>query len=308
MARRALRDTGPAPASRCACGGGCPRCAARVGPHPEAHIDAVLNGAGRPLDAATAVELGSRFNQDFGGVRVHDDVKASASTRALRARAWTSGEHIAFAEGQYRPGTHAGRQLIAHELAHVLQDRQAPAERRLARFTMDGCEETDHEKIRAADARATAMAKKALGLLRQYRTDYPDGTHDVRVSQLLVDSFGFEGTGGFLNVVIDAFEKIHDQFVADDYQYECEDDCDDENAYVYGLWSDIHLCMNKLGSKARTVMAGVMLHEMSHYTASTDDEEYFYSGTPTTTTLHPTDAIANADGYESFAEEAYKRF
>jgi hypothetical protein len=254
-----------------------------------------------------SAELASPLGQDLGSVRVHDDALAARSAQTLGARAWASGEHVVFGAGEYQPRTRAGRQLIAHELAHVLQDRRSPGERRVARFTMDDCEESDHDKIRSADARATAMAKKAARVLRQYRRDYPDGTHDARVSQLLSDSFDFEGTGSFLDTVIDAFERIGDVFVADDYQYECEDDCDDENAYVYGFWTDIHLCMNKLGGKSDTVVAGVMLHEMSHYVVSTDDEEYFYSGTPASTTLRPTDAVGNADGYESCGEEIYKQ-
>jgi hypothetical protein len=272
-----------------------------------AQVEAVLAGSGKRLDAAAAAELGSRFRADLRQVRVHDDAPADASARALHARAWTSGEHIAFAKGEYQPGTRAGRELIAHELAHVLQARAAPGARRIARFSMDDCDGGDHEKIRNADLRATAMASKAVHVLRKYRGDAPRGIEDARVSDLLADSFGFEGSGGFLDVVLGAFEKIRDRFVADDYQYECEDDCDTENAYVYAFWTDIHLCMNKLRSKSDTVMAGVMLHEMSHYTVSTGDVEYFYSGTPATTSLHPTDGIANADGYESFAEEAYKR-
>jgi outer membrane protein OmpA-like peptidoglycan-associated protein len=66
----------------------------------------------------------SAFGRDFSHVRVHTDAPAAASARALRARAFTLGSDIAFAAGRYAPSTPAGRSLIAHELAHVVQQQQ----------------------------------------------------------------------------------------------------------------------------------------------------------------------------------------
>jgi hypothetical protein len=64
---------------------------------------------------------------DFGGVRLHTDARASESALALGARAYSAGDNIVFAHGQYNPSTHAGRELIAHELAHVVQSRAGGA-------------------------------------------------------------------------------------------------------------------------------------------------------------------------------------
>ena len=61
------------------------------------------------------------FGQDFSGVRVHTSRQAAESARALGARAYTVGSDIVFASGQYAPGIPAGDRLLAHELAHVLQ-------------------------------------------------------------------------------------------------------------------------------------------------------------------------------------------
>jgi hypothetical protein len=63
----------------------------------------------------------SAFGQDFSGVRVHTDSKAGSLSENLHARAFTVGRDIAFASGEYRPGTLIGDALIAHELAHVVQ-------------------------------------------------------------------------------------------------------------------------------------------------------------------------------------------
>jgi hypothetical protein len=61
------------------------------------------------------------FGHDFGGVRIHTDEKAARSARAVDALAYTVGRNVVFATGQYAPGTAQGRRLLAHELAHVVQ-------------------------------------------------------------------------------------------------------------------------------------------------------------------------------------------
>jgi len=80
-----------------------------------------LRDAGRPLDTATRSSFESGFGQDFSRIRVHDDAHAHDSARALDARAYAAGDHIVFGAGQYQPDTPAGRGLIAHELAHTVQ-------------------------------------------------------------------------------------------------------------------------------------------------------------------------------------------
>lgn len=66
-----------------------------------------------------------RFGADFGAVRVHADADAALAARSVRARAYTLGRDIVFGAGEYAPATQAGRHLIAHELAHVVQQRGA---------------------------------------------------------------------------------------------------------------------------------------------------------------------------------------
>ena len=87
----------------------------------------VLRGAGRPLDAAVRADMEPRFGRDFGGVRIHDGPRAAASARAVEAEAYTVGHDIAFASGRYAPETAGGRALLAHELAHVVQQGGAAA-------------------------------------------------------------------------------------------------------------------------------------------------------------------------------------
>jgi hypothetical protein len=76
---------------------------------------------GQPLDPSTRASMESKFGHSFAAVRVHDDAHAHASARALHARAYTLGNDIVFAAGQYRRDTPAGVALLAHELAHTVQ-------------------------------------------------------------------------------------------------------------------------------------------------------------------------------------------
>jgi hypothetical protein len=64
-----------------------------------------------------------RFHHDFSKVRVHTDDQAAASAHALNALAYTVGNHLVFAAGQYRSHRTEGRKLLAHELAHVVQQQ-----------------------------------------------------------------------------------------------------------------------------------------------------------------------------------------
>jgi hypothetical protein len=81
-------------------------------------VHEVLRSPGQPLDSQTRAFFEPRFGHDFSKVRVHTDTRASESTRAVNALAYTVGQDVAFASGQYAPRTDAGARLLAHELAH----------------------------------------------------------------------------------------------------------------------------------------------------------------------------------------------
>jgi hypothetical protein len=81
----------------------------------------VVRSPGQPLDPATRAFMEPRFGHQFSKVRVHTDEEAARSAAAVGAAAYTVGSHIAFAAGRHAPGSASGRQLFAHELAHVVQ-------------------------------------------------------------------------------------------------------------------------------------------------------------------------------------------
>ncbi|MCX6629085.1 MAG: DUF4157 domain-containing protein [Candidatus Solibacter sp.] len=81
-------------------------------------------GAGRTLDGSILARMESAFGSEFRGVRVHTGPEAETLARGLNARAFTSGEDIFFRQGEYQPATGEGEKLLAHELAHVVQQKQ----------------------------------------------------------------------------------------------------------------------------------------------------------------------------------------
>jgi hypothetical protein len=123
---------------KCACGthvpggGECPDCAKKrlrrssregaASPMVPRLVHDVLATPGRPLEPATRNWMEPRFGSDFSRVRVHDDGHAAESARAVGALAYAVGSHVVFDTHQYAPSTPAGRHLLAHELAHTLQD------------------------------------------------------------------------------------------------------------------------------------------------------------------------------------------
>jgi hypothetical protein len=91
--------------------------ARRSGPLPSA-------SPSRPLRSAERAWFEGRLGADFSQVRVHTGGQAAAMAGALGAKAFAAGDDIAFADGRYQPDTSSGRELLAHELAHVAQQRR----------------------------------------------------------------------------------------------------------------------------------------------------------------------------------------
>src|SRR5215210_1907161 len=151
MNARSLVKTAPKPSftpartgflqRKCACGGSpgmtgeCVECSRkrlalqrRSGSEPR-HSEVppivydVLRSPGQSLDPDARASMESRLGHDFSRVQVHTDARAVVSARAVDAQAYTVGRDIVFAAGQYAPKTTKGRRLLAHELAHVMQQR-----------------------------------------------------------------------------------------------------------------------------------------------------------------------------------------
>ena len=96
--------------------------------HPEVEAAiAAVSGGGRPLERGAAEHLQAGYGTPLGDVRLHTDDHAASLARAVSAQAFTVGRDIFFGQDAYRPGTPNGDALVAHEVAHVVQQRGAPA-------------------------------------------------------------------------------------------------------------------------------------------------------------------------------------
>jgi hypothetical protein len=88
----------------------------------------INSGGGTPLAAATRADMESRFGQDFGDVRVHNDAAAHGSAQSVNAQAYTVGSNIVFQRDKYDPSSDTGKHMLAHELTHVVQQRSGPVD------------------------------------------------------------------------------------------------------------------------------------------------------------------------------------
>ena len=146
------------------------------------------NGTTPPSGAALPDELRSyfepRFGHDFSRVRVHTDACAARSAQALGAQAYTLGNNMVLGAGQYAPHTDAGKHLLAHELAHVVQqDNGSVAPIIHRRLLVTGSK----KDIRAA----LSLLEPASGFTLQHDSK----THEVTItaSKLKPQSFVLAG-------------------------------------------------------------------------------------------------------------------
>ncbi len=83
-------------------------------------------GGGAPLDGRALEQFSSRLGHDFSRVRIHHDHAADQLSKAVNARAFTTGQDIFFAQGTYNPNSSEGQKLLAHELTHTIQQARGP--------------------------------------------------------------------------------------------------------------------------------------------------------------------------------------
>jgi outer membrane protein OmpA-like peptidoglycan-associated protein len=131
--------------------------------------------SGEPLDASMREYMEPRFARDFSHVRVHADDASAASARALGSLAYTTGQHVVFAPGRYRPDERSGRELLAHELTHVVQQSDVgatePAVSGPADASEDAAARTAAAVAAGGPAPATAPVARPPAIQRTPDTD-----------------------------------------------------------------------------------------------------------------------------------------
>jgi hypothetical protein len=146
IADQVMRMREPQIQRTCACGGSCPEVHGKPRVNENARLQItraasgdlrqtavpllvyeVLSSPGQPLAPETRALMEARLGYDFGGVRVHTDHLAARSAEAVAAHAYTVGADVVFAASRYDPASRDGQRLLAHELAHVVQQNGARA-------------------------------------------------------------------------------------------------------------------------------------------------------------------------------------
>ena len=114
-------------------------------------------GGGNSLDSGVRKQMEGALGADFSGVRVHTDAQSHELNQSLSARAFTTGQDIFFRQGAYEPGSSTGRELIAHELTHVVQQGGS------VRRAMDVSQPGDPHEVEAEQTARAVMQGESAG-------------------------------------------------------------------------------------------------------------------------------------------------
>lgn len=131
---------------------------AEVSPEVEAAIRR-KRGGGQALDSGVRAQMEPAFGADFGGVRVHADAESDALSRELNAQAFTTGQDVFFRQGAYDPGSSGSRELLAHELTHVVQQEGDEIRHKLTTSTPGDRYEQEADQVARAVIQQEQRAK-----------------------------------------------------------------------------------------------------------------------------------------------------
>ena len=154
-------------------------------------------GGGQPLDPAVRTQMGEAMGHDFGEVRVHTDAEADDLNQELSAQAFATGRDIFFRQGAYDPSSGAGRELIAHELTHVVQQSSGRVSATGSAATVRPPGDAFEQEARtAAEGSRGALAESAVMLSG---ADQVQASSEVNVVQREMQA-GLDTAGPMLEV------------------------------------------------------------------------------------------------------------
>jgi Domain of unknown function (DUF4157) len=258
-----------------------------------------LRSPGQALDSRTRALFEPRFGRSFDHVRIHTDASAAASARGISALAYTVGSDIVFADRRYDPRTSAGGRLLAHELAHTVQQSGAtPTVQRTSASCPKGWDAT----VQADHQRALGMIDTATTKLSAY-----DGTNPPEVKAALEKHFKASGTG--LAAQIKRNLGSISALAASLASYDCEDTsswwCNDPGTLAKTFWCvpgvDIRVCQPLYFALPDMDRSATLIHEWFHKYGCNfdlgyqDDPGYPKQGTLT--------ALFNADPFAQFVRD-----
>jgi hypothetical protein len=122
---------------------------------------------GRPLEANVRREMEAGLGEPLDDVRIHTDAEAAQLAEEQDALAFTVGQHIVFDHGEYQPGTLEGKALIAHELAHTIQQKDAQPGQTAESVEAEASLEAD------ANRAVAGVARRRFGTVQRALADFP---------------------------------------------------------------------------------------------------------------------------------------
>jgi hypothetical protein len=222
----------------------------------------VLGSSGQPLDPGIRSFMEPRFGHDFSRVRIHADGSSAEAAAAVEAHAFTVGRDVVFASGRYAPNTRAGQRLLAHELAHVVQQGGGSISGSTALQLNPPGDRFEQEADRVADTvmalptgpapaivggDAARLSRKALGLQRAATWVDTKPREDLNLADRVVNNLSAGNTDFVLNgtpFVIgikfaDALAALHTPHIAtsvrQDKRTECYFDSVPDNEGTYDM-------------------------------------------------------------------------
>ena len=261
----------------------------------------VLRSPGQLLDSATRTRMEARFGHDFSQVRVHADAQASDSAQAVNARAYTVGRHIAFASGEYAPGSIEGQQLLTHELTHVVQQR-APTgtvdalvmrQEKPVPPTYSGCQPAQQALL---DATVNDARTKINAALRVVAGAYgTPGAVTAANTALLMTHFHTTDRDD-MRRILGTYTSIRLAFDAG-LKLQCDQACPTTATTVTCGFAYNTGCNFTTTPAANRI--ALVIHEAAHRHTGVDDR--FYVWQPGYGTQSAKEAMDNADSYGWFA-------
>ena len=257
-------------------------------------VHEVLRSSGQPLDPETRAYMEPRFGHDFSKVRMHTNAKAVESARAVNALAYTIGNNLVFGRG-YAPQSIEGKQLLAHELTHVVQQQGSSNARTLKRrvdsgqmnesrcrtriggFWLDYNREYIVSQLVGPDSEAINFALRSSNLLFLQRLTFgtslydPADSFNIAFRQALRNRFNLDIQNrthhGRIRRIENRYQGVADLLQSGRARYRCG--CDGE-----GNWAESHnnsrnnpriwICRHFLETHDANERALTLLHEPLH--------------------------------------------
>jgi hypothetical protein len=245
-------------------------------------------GPGRSLDASVASRMSVALDADLSAVRVHTDERAARMATDAGARALAIGQHVVMGAGAYQPGTVEGDALLAHELAHTVQQagvgadpvaRGKPIAGESAAAEADADAAAEGAMARLLGGQRDAARPKLAGELSLQRCDGRRTTPQPRVDpwvQSMIDFMGAQDRAVIQRIVNDHINIVRFTTAYDTWEY---DDGHTEREELTGLRgnTDADTRTIRIRSSLSTQDAAVTLfHEMNHWgrPATSTQNEY----------------------------------